>query len=159
MLGGAVEPAAAGGGGGGGGGGRRRRNRRNKKGKGHVREAGAPRRGRCPAYLAAAVDQSLLLAQHMLRELHELPRKCEQEDDERQGEFTRAARGTKFNAVAYLLLRPTMRIGRTTLRDLINAGDKTCNGLHTEILRGEQVEHMMALLDERGDHLDGRQRF
>jgi hypothetical protein len=85
----------------------------------------------------------------MLRELHELPRKCEQEDDERQGEFTRAARGTKFDPVAYLLLRPTMRIGRTTLRDLINAGGKTCNGLHTEILRGEQVEHMMALLARR----------
>ena len=33
------------------------------------------------------------------------------------------------------------------------------DGFHTEVLRGEQVEHMIALLDERGARLGGLPRF
>ena len=133
------------------------RNRQNKKVRKH--KAKVVRQVLGDAGLYAAVAQTVLLAQHVLRERREPPRAYQLGDDGRQGCVAVAARDMKFDAVAYLLLKPTLSIGETTLRDLIDAGEKTCDGFHTEVLRGEQVENMIALLDERGAHLGGLPRF
>merc|ERR1719473_1714137 len=101
----------------------------------------------------------MLFAQQVLYQPYDHPLPSQPEEDGRKGDVARAAWDIKFDAVAYMLLRPTLTIGGTTLRDLIDAGEKTCAGFHTEILRGEQVENMMALLDERGARLDGLPRF
>jgi hypothetical protein len=111
------------------------------------------------AHLFAAVAQTMLFAQQVLYQPYKPPRPSQPARDACQGDVARAAWDMKFDAVAYLLLRPTLKIGGTTLRDLIDAGEKTCAGLHTEILRGEQVENVMALLDERGCLIDGPPRF
>ena len=133
------------------------RHRQNKKEK--KRKALVAKQVFGDAQLLAAVAQTMLFAQQVLYQPYDPPLPSQPEEDGRKGDVARAAWDMQFDAVAYMLLRPTLTIGGTTLRDLIDAGEKTCAGLHTEILRGEQVENMMALLAERGASIDGLPRF